>query len=77
MLDPVDAALDNLCVLLRSRGRFGALLKQMRREQNRAERIADVVADDGENPLLEVLRERELFLIVLLLNFLRLAPLVG
>jgi hypothetical protein len=45
-------------------------------EQNRPKRIPDVVADDGEDPLFEVARQRELLLAVLALSVLRFSSLV-
>ena len=47
-------------LLVDDAGRLGEVLKVSRAELNRPKRIADVVADDGENPLLEVARQREL-----------------
>jgi len=72
----MHAAFDDLRVLLRGAVGSGCVLQPARREQNRTERIADVVADDRENPLLEVAGERELFLTVPLVTLLGSAPLV-
>src|SRR5262245_65897224 len=72
----MDAAFDDLGVCPCGAARVGDVLRPARGEQDRAKRIADVVADDRKNPLLEVLRKGQLFLIVLLLRFMRPAPLV-
>jgi hypothetical protein len=63
----MDATFDDLRVPLRGARGIGHVLEPARREQDGAERVANVVADDRENPPLEVAGERELLLIVLLL----------
>ena len=72
----LDAAFDDLGVLLRGAACVGGVLKPARGEHNCAQRVANIVTDDRENPLFEVAREGELLLIVLLLRVLRPAPLV-
>jgi hypothetical protein len=52
------------------------MLKPARGEQDRAQRITDVVTDDRQDPFFEVVSERELTLTALLLRILRPAPLV-
>jgi hypothetical protein len=73
----MDAAFDDQGVLHCGTVQVGDVLKLAGGKQDRAERVADVVADDRQNPLLEVLCEGELFLIVLLLRFVRPASLVN
>src|SRR5262245_32828032 len=73
LLNAVHASLHNFSLLLFGAGRGGKVLKPPRSEQNRAERVADVVADDRQNPLLEVSSQRQLLFIVMLQRSLRLA----
>ena len=76
MLNAVDAAFDHLGVLLRARCPHRQRPEPARGEQDRAQRIPNVVADNRENPLLEVVGESELLLAALLLHILRPATLV-
>ena len=76
VLNAVDAAFDHLGVLLRIAAGIGDVLQPARGEQDRAQRIPDVVADNRENPLLKVTGEGQLLLIALLLGILRPAALV-
>ena len=67
---------DNIGIALYCAGRIGNGLKQSPGELDRAERIADVVAHDGEDPLFEIASQCKLVLVVLLQRFLGLASLV-
>ena len=76
VLNAVGAAFHHLRVSLRFAAGVGEVLKSTRGEQDRAERIADVVADNRQNPFLEIVGQRELPLTALLLNVLRPSALV-
>src|SRR3954454_23177276 len=76
MLNATGAALDQLGVRPQWVRGLGDLLQPVRGEQNRANRIADVLADNRENPAFEVAGKSQLLLVVLLLRHLGLAAVV-
>ena len=67
VLNVMRATFDDPGVVLRGAPGIGHLLQSTCGDHDRSERIANVVADNRENPPLEVACERELLLVVLLL----------
>lgn len=57
-LNAMHSAFDDVGVSLRECGRLGSVLNTSSGEQNRVERVTNVVTDDRENPLLEVSGQR-------------------
>jgi hypothetical protein len=76
VLNAVHGAFDDLCLLPDETGRIGDVPQPMLSDPDRMKWIADVMADDRENPLLEVARESKLFLVACSLGFLGLTALV-
>src|SRR3954447_12184577 len=76
MLNATGGAFDQFGVRPQRIRGLGDLLQPSRGEQDRSKRIADVLADNREDPAFEVAGKSHLLLVVLLLRHLGLTPVV-